>query len=39
MVKENLQNVIDDMKIACEKSGRNIKQNRMNLLWKLMKAE
>lgn len=24
MVKENLQNVIDDMKIACEKSGRNI---------------
>lgn len=24
MVKENLQNVMDDMKIACEKSGRNI---------------
>lgn len=24
MVKENLQNVIDDMKIACEKSGINI---------------
>ena len=24
MVKENLQNVIDDMKVACEKSGRNI---------------
>ena len=34
MVKENLQNVIDDMKIACEKSGRNI-----NDVWKLMKAE
>ena len=26
MVKENLQNVIDDMKIACEKSGRNINE-------------